>query len=48
MIKKAKTYSRKTTTIATTKNQAKQKSIYNKWCWPNWWSACRTMQVDPF
>jgi hypothetical protein len=22
--------------------------IFNKWCWFNWWSACRRMQIDPF
>jgi hypothetical protein len=23
-------------------------SIFNKWCWLNWRSACRRMQIDPF
>jgi hypothetical protein len=23
-------------------------SIFNKWCWFNWWSACRRMQIGPF
>jgi hypothetical protein len=23
-------------------------SIFNKWWWFNWWSACRSMQIDPF
>ena len=23
-------------------------SIFNKWCWFNWLSACRRMQIDPF
>jgi hypothetical protein len=23
-------------------------SIFNKWYWFNWWSACRKMQIDPF
>jgi hypothetical protein len=22
--------------------------IFNKWCWFNWWAACRRMQIDPF
>ena len=29
-------------------NHWKQDSILNKWCWFNWWSACRRMQVNPF
>jgi hypothetical protein len=23
-------------------------SIFNTWCWFNWWSTCRKMQIDPF
>jgi hypothetical protein len=23
-------------------------SIFNKWCWFNWRSACRKMQIEPF
>ena len=23
-------------------------SIFNKWCWLNWWLSCRRMQIDPF
>jgi hypothetical protein len=23
-------------------------SIFNKWCWFNWQSTCRRMQIDPF
>jgi hypothetical protein len=23
-------------------------SIFNKWCWHNWWLSCRRMQMDPF
>jgi hypothetical protein len=23
-------------------------SIFNKWFWFNWWSACIRMQIDPF
>jgi hypothetical protein len=26
--------------------QWKQDSIFNKWCWFNWLSACRRMQID--
>ena len=25
----------------------KKDSIFNKWSWFNWWSACRRMQIDP-
>jgi hypothetical protein len=28
--------------------QWKRDSIFNKWCWFNWWSACRRIQVDLF
>ena len=23
-------------------------NIFNKWCWFNWMSACRRLQIDPF
>jgi hypothetical protein len=26
----------------------KKDSIFNKWCWHNWWLSCRRMQFDPF
>jgi hypothetical protein len=25
----------------------KNDSIFNKWCWHNWWLSCRRMQIDP-
>jgi hypothetical protein len=28
--------------------QWKNKSIINKWCWANWRSTCRGMQIDPY
>ena len=28
--------------------QWKKDSIFNKWGWFNWRSACRRMQIDPF
>jgi hypothetical protein len=28
--------------------QWKKDSIFNKWCWHNWWLSCRKMQIDPF
>jgi len=28
--------------------QWKTDSIFNKWCWFNWRSACRRMQINPF
>jgi hypothetical protein len=28
--------------------QWKEDSIFNKWCWFNWWLASRRMQIDPF
>jgi hypothetical protein len=28
--------------------QWKEHSIFNKWCWVNWWLACRRIRIDPF
>jgi len=28
--------------------QWQKDNIFNKWCWYNWRSACRRMQIDPF
>jgi len=28
--------------------QWKKDSIFNKWCWHNWWLSCRRMWIDPF
>jgi hypothetical protein len=28
--------------------QWKKDRIFNKWCWPNWQSTSRRMQIDPF
>jgi hypothetical protein len=28
--------------------QWKKDSIFNKWCWFNWQSTCRRMQIGPF
>jgi hypothetical protein len=28
--------------------QWKKDSIFNKWCWPNWWLSCRRMRIHPF
>jgi hypothetical protein len=25
-----------------------RESIFNKWCWSNWLSACKRMQIDPY
>ena len=27
--------------------QWKKDSIFKKWCWFNWWSTCRRIQIDP-
>jgi hypothetical protein len=29
-------------------SNGKKDSIFNKWCWLNWWLSCRRMQIDPF
>jgi hypothetical protein len=29
-------------------SNGKKDSIFNKWCWLNWWLACRRMQIHPF
>jgi hypothetical protein len=28
--------------------QWKKDSIFNKWCWQNWWLSCSRIQIDPF
>jgi hypothetical protein len=28
--------------------QWKKDSIFNKWCWHNWWLSYRRMRMDPF
>ena len=28
--------------------QWKKDSMFNKWCWLNWWLSCRRMRIDPF
>jgi hypothetical protein len=28
--------------------QWEKDSIFNKWCWFNWWPTCRRMQIDAF
>jgi hypothetical protein len=28
--------------------QWKKDSIFNIWCWHNWWLSCRRMRIDPF
>jgi hypothetical protein len=28
--------------------QWKEDSIFNIWCWHNWWLVCRRMQIVPF
>ena len=30
------------------KVQQKKENIFNKWCWNNWMSACRRLQIDPY
>jgi hypothetical protein len=30
------------------KYNGKKESIFNKWCWSNWMSTCRRMQIDPY
>jgi hypothetical protein len=30
------------------KRSSGEKSIFKKWCWFNWLSACRKMQIGPF
>jgi hypothetical protein len=27
--------------------QCKKDSIFNKWCWHNWWLSCRRLRIDP-
>jgi hypothetical protein len=29
-------------------SSGKKDSIFNKWCWHNWWLSCRRMGIDPF
>ena len=29
-------------------SSGKKDSIFSKWCWFNWWLACRRMQIDLF
>jgi hypothetical protein len=28
--------------------EEKKPSMFNKWCWLNWWLSCRRMRIDPF
>jgi hypothetical protein len=28
--------------------RGKKDSFFNKWCWFNWWLACRRTQINPF
>jgi hypothetical protein len=28
--------------------QWKKDSVFNKWCWHNWWLSCRRMWINPF
>jgi hypothetical protein len=28
--------------------QWKKDSIFNKWCWHNWWFSCRRIRIGPF
>jgi hypothetical protein len=29
-------------------SSGKKDSIFNKWCWHNWWLSCRRIWIDPF
>jgi hypothetical protein len=29
-------------------SSGKKDSIFNKWCWHNWWLSCRRIEIDPF
>jgi hypothetical protein len=28
--------------------QWKKDSLFNNWCWHNWWLSCRRIKIDPF